>query len=119
MLWETQELINHRLAHIFICGVKHKHSNTLLRCTSKLSFSSAPINGQFSVVPPSFTTLQMHSLQAAKEKKENTSLAFRAASRCENKPTARRRDEEEGEGKGERKEEEEVRYATPQLRPWV
>lgn len=39
------------------------------------SFSSAPINGQFSVVPPSFTTLQMQSFQEEKKggKKKNTS----------------------------------------------
>lgn len=32
------------------------------------SLSSAPINARFSVVPPSLTTLQMHSLQKRKKK---------------------------------------------------
>lgn len=38
-----QELINHRLAHIFICRVKQKHLNTLLHCTSKLPFLPLPL----------------------------------------------------------------------------
>lgn len=42
-VWGIQELINHRLAHIFICCVKHKHLNTLLRCTSKLPFLPLPL----------------------------------------------------------------------------
>lgn len=109
-----QELINHRLARVF---ETFEHFAPLH--FQAPFFFSAPIKGRFSVVPPSFTTLQMHSSQR-KEKKRNTSFALSAASRCENKPMARRKEEEEGRGKkGGRGE---VCYApvkAVRFRPWL
>lgn len=96
-----QELISHRLAHIFICCVKHKHSNTLLRCTSKLPFLPLPLTADSPRCRPA---LPRHRCTACR-KKDSTSLALRAASRCENKPMVRRRDEERGRRReGRRKE---------------
>lgn len=75
------------------------------------SFSSAPINGQFSVVPPSFTTLQMQSFQEEKKggKKKNTS------SESYKQVWKQARGEEWGRGKEEDggKKEEEVRCYAP------
>lgn len=98
-----QELISHRLAYIFICCVKHKHSNTLLRCTSKLPFLPLPLTADSPRCRPALPRYRC----TACRKKDSTSLALRAASRCENKPMVRRRDEERGRRRegGGRKEE--------------
>lgn len=80
-----QELINHRLARIFICHVKQTFEFALLHFQASLS--SAPIKSRFSMVPPCFATLQI----AQFEGKENT-VAQSAANRCKNKQMARRWD---------------------------
>lgn len=79
------ELINHRLARVFICHVKHEHLNILLCCTSLPLPLTVDSTRCRPVLP------RCRCTACWKERKKNSSLP---ASRCKNKPVVSRRDKQ-------------------------
>lgn len=64
-----QKLINHRSHFYLSCQTETFEYFAPLHFQA--SFSSAPINSQFSVVPPSFTVKQMQSFREEEEEGKN------------------------------------------------